>query len=91
MNGISCDRCDKGLLIDEDVRYEVRIEVKAAYDPMEVSEEDLARDHESEMKKLLERMKKMTTQEAQDQVYCTFRYDLCLPCQKLYLKSPLPL
>ena len=53
MNGISCDRCDKGLLIDEDVRYEAFIVVKAAYDPMEITDEDLNRDHESEMRRLL--------------------------------------
>ncbi|MHC4606216.1 MAG: hypothetical protein ACYTAF_04710 [Planctomycetota bacterium] len=90
MHGISCDRCGKGLLIDEEVRYEVRIEVKAAHDPMELTEEDLARDHEAEMARLLEKMKDLTEQEAQDQVYREFRFDLCPPCQKEYLRDPLP-
>ena len=85
MHGISCDRCGKGLLIEEDVRYEVGIVVKAAYDPMEMTPEDLARDHQAEMKRLLEQMKDLSAEEAQDQVYRTFKYDLCPPCQKKYL------
>ena len=48
MNGISCDRCDKSLLVDEDVRYEVRIVVQAAYDPMEITREDLERTGEGQ-------------------------------------------
>jgi len=34
----------QGLLLDESVRYEVRIRVHAAYDPMEITREDLERD-----------------------------------------------
>ncbi len=85
MHGISCDRCGTGLLIKEDVRYEVGIVVKAAYDPMELTPEDLARDHEAEMSRLLKQMKNLSAEEAQDQVYRTFRYDLCPPCQKKVL------
>ena len=40
MEGITCDRCGKSLLIDESVRYEVKIVVQAAYDPMELTAED---------------------------------------------------
>ena len=90
MDGISCDRCGKGLLIDEDVRYEVKIAVKAAYDPLEITKEDLEKDPDAEMKRLAEQMKNMSADEAQDQVYREFKYDLCPPCQKEYLKAPLP-
>ncbi len=41
MGAFHCDRCGKGLLVDADVRYEVRIEIKAGYDPMEVASKDL--------------------------------------------------
>jgi hypothetical protein len=33
MNHSTCDGCGGELLTDSEVRYEVRIEVKAAYDP----------------------------------------------------------
>ena len=44
MEGISCDRCGEGLLIDDDVRYIMRVEMVAAYDPMEITRQDLERD-----------------------------------------------
>ncbi len=89
MDGLTCDICKCGLLIDSDVRYEVKIEVKCAYDPMEITDEDLARDSAAEMKRLMEQMKGMTEQEAMDQVYRAFRFDLCPRCQRAYITDPL--
>ena len=43
MDHLTCDRCGNGLLLDAPVRYEVRIEVKSAYDPLELTREDLDR------------------------------------------------
>lgn len=90
MQGISCDRCDKSLLIDEDVRYEVRIIVQAAYDPMEITSEQLAQTSPVDWKNLIECLEKMTEEEMQDEVYRELRFDLCPDCQKDYLKAPLP-
>ena len=89
MDGLVCDRCGDGLLLDGDVRYVVKIEVYAAYDPLELTREDVARDHEGEMRELLERMKSMNAEELQRQVHQTLQFDLCLRCQRDYLKSPL--
>jgi len=89
VDGISCDGCGAGLLIDDDVRYLVKIEVFAAYDPMEISREDLARDPRSEMDRLLEKMRFMDPQELEDQVYKRLQLDLCPRCQRAYLRDPL--
>ncbi len=89
MDGKTCDRCGKNLLVREDVRYEVRIEVRAAYDPLEITEGALSRDHEAELRRLLEEMKDLTEEEAMGQVFRRFRFDLCPPCQREYLRSPL--
>lgn len=89
MNGISCDICDKGLLIKENVRYEVRIEVKSAYDPMELTEDDLEQASEGEMKQVIDELSKLSQQEAEDQVHKLFKFDLCLACQKEFIKNPL--
>lgn len=89
MDGITCDRCGKGLLIDEDVRYEVKIIVKAACDPMELTAEDVAQSREDQINRLLEALKDLSPQEAQDQVYREFSFDLCLRCQREYLQNPL--
>ena len=86
MDRLTCDRCGRGLLLDAPVRYEVKIEVRSAYDPLELSEEDLV-DAEAEMKKVIERLKDTTPEAAQDEVYRAFRFDLCTTCQKVYLKD----
>ena len=89
MDGISCDGCGEGLLIRENVRYLVKIDVVAAYDPMEITHADLARDQEGEMARLLEAMSRMDPRELEDQVFKTFQFDLCPGCQKRYIKDPL--
>jgi hypothetical protein len=90
MDGIACDMCGGALLVNSDVRYEVTIEVKAAYDPLELTRKDLERDFQAEMRRLLEQMHGMTPEEAQNQVYRVLKFDLCPPCQKVYLERPMP-
>jgi hypothetical protein len=90
MDGICCDRCGKGLLLDEDVRYQVHIVVQAAYDPMEITREDLQKTSSSTWKALMDRLENLTEKEAQDQIHRELQFDLCPPCQKLYLEMPLP-
>ena len=85
----TCDMCGKVLLADDDTRYVVKVEVYVAYDPMEVSEEDLQEDRSGEMRDLLDAMDDMDPEELEDQVYKTFRFDLCPPCHESYLKDPL--
>lgn len=90
MEGLSCDMCGGSLLVESEVRYEVRIEVKAAYDPMELTKNDLDRDFQAEIARLLQQMQGMTREEAQDSVYKTMKFDLCPACQKIYVQRPMP-
>lgn len=89
MDGLSCDKCGKALLLEEDVRYEVRIDVRAAYDPLELTSEDLARDRTAEIRELAASLARLSAADAQDQVHRALRFDLCPACQKTYLESPL--
>lgn len=89
-NGLICDRCGKNLLIDEEVRYLVRIEVMCAYDPLEITADDLAADRTEEIRGLLGAMSGLTEQQVLDSVYRKYEFDLCPPCQADYLKRPLP-
>ena len=88
MDHLTCDRCGNGLLLDAPVRYEVRIEVASAYDPLELSREDLDK-AEEELKALLEKLKGYSAQKAQDEVHREFRFDLCATCQRKFLANPL--
>ncbi len=88
MEHLTCDRCGRGLLLDAPVRYEVKIEVKSAYDPLEITEEDLAR-AEEDLREAMERLKDYTAEEAQNEVYRLFSFDLCATCQRAFLSDPL--
>jgi hypothetical protein len=88
MDRLTCDRCGNGLLLDAPVRYEVRIEVKSAYDPLELTGEDLEK-AAGELKRTVDFLQNYSAEKAQDEVYREFRFDLCATCQKQYLQSPL--
>jgi len=90
MNHLTCDLCGKPLLAGEPVRYEARIQVYAAYDPLELTADDLLRDHRAEIRALLQQLAHLDPQELEDSVYKEFRFDLCMACQRRYLRSPLP-
>lgn len=91
MHGISCDRCGKGLLIDEDVRYTAELTITAAYDVMEVTQDDLARASDPAVWQAAVRAaEQKTARELEEEIYCERRYDLCPPCRRTVLKNPFP-
>ncbi|HTS17093.1 MAG TPA: hypothetical protein VMP11_05935 [Verrucomicrobiae bacterium] len=84
-----CDRC--GQLIEEGaLRYIAKIQVYAAYDPMNITFEDMAKDHTSEIEEILKQCEGMTEEELMQDVYVDFQFDLCRTCQRTYIKEPLP-
>lgn len=84
-----CDICGQELLAKSEARYEVRIEVKAAYDRLEITEEDLGRDVRGEIARVLRQLEGISEEEAQNEVYRQFQFDLCVACQRRYVKEPL--
>ena len=85
----TCDLCGQQLNPGQDVRFVVKMEVYAAYDPLEITDEDLDQDHMEEISQLLEQLENMDPQEAEDSTYKSFRFDLCPECQRKFLKDPL--
>ena len=90
MDHLTCDLCGKPLLAEEPVRYEVRIQVYAAYDPLELTPDDLSQDRRAEIRALLEKLQHLDPQEVEDSVFKEFLFDLCMACQRRYLRNPLP-
>ena len=84
-----CDRCGRSLE-GVSLRYVARIQVYAAYDPLEITFEDLTRDHSKEIQQILEQCQDLTEEELMSDVYTEFHFDLCRPCQRSYLQNPLP-
>ncbi len=83
-----CDGCGAELP-RQALRYTVTIDVRAAYDEVEVHLADLIRDHRAEIVALIERMRGQDPSEIEDQVYKRFSLDLCPACHRAYLRDPL--
>ncbi|MEE8143735.1 MAG: hypothetical protein V3T77_11585 [Planctomycetota bacterium] len=91
MDGIVCDRCGEGLLVEENVRYIMKLNIHAAYDPLEITAEDLQRDLQKEMEETLGKMQGLSEEELRRQVHFQASYDLCVSCQRSILADPLQL
>jgi hypothetical protein len=85
----ACDRCGQPLE-DGALRYVAKVQVYAAYDPLEITFEDLAVDQEEQIARILEECRDLTEEELMRDVYVDFRFDLCPSCQKSYIKDPMP-
>lgn len=85
-----CDRCGQPIF-ERELRYVARIEVVAAYDPLQMTFEDLQRDYKEEIRRVIEQTQSMSEEELMRDVHVTLKFDLCRPCQKAWLKQPLGL
>ena len=84
----TCDLCKRDLDPETDLRYVVKLEVYAAFDPV-VTEEEGDRDHLQEIQDVLERLEDAESDQIGDEVYQTLRFDLCPECRKKFIKNPL--
>ncbi len=71
------------------LRYRVKIDVRAAYDQLEIGLADLVKDHRAEMIKLIEQMRHKDPREIEETVYKGFSLDLCPTCHRAYIRNPL--
>ena len=88
MQGISCDRCGVSLLIEESVRYILKIELSAAYDPLELTRDDLLQDFDGEYRSILRQISASSAEALGEQVHAVRSYDLCGRCHTSYLQDP---
>ena len=84
-----CDKCGKELPPGASGRFVVRIEVFAAEGPLEITAEDLEKDHQAEIRRTIEQLSKTPLDDVEDTVYRSFRFDLCGKCHAEYLRDPL--
>lgn len=83
-----CDGCGKELRKNS-LRYTVTIDVRAAYNDIEVGLAELVRDHRQEILALIERLRHRDPQEVEEQVYKRISLDLCPACHAAFIKDPL--
>ena len=85
MDGITCDSCGKSLLVEESVRYVADVLVYAAYDPMELTSDDLRRDIAAEIRQTLKNIEQRDTKQLEEEVAAIRRFDLCPSCRVEFL------
>ncbi len=85
----SCDLCKRPLDSANELRYVVKLEVYAAFDPLQVDDAEDDRDNLQELHEILERMDDAADEAIGDDVYQQLRYDLCPECRKKFVQNPL--
>ena len=84
-----CDGCRLDLNRDDSNHFIVKVEAFAAAGKLDFTAEDLDRDHQAEIKKIISDIEARSPDEIEDQVYRAFRFDLCPACHRKFLESPL--
>lgn len=84
----TCDLCGRDMDAENELRFVVKLEVYAAFDPLQEDVDD-DRDHLQEIHEILERTDISENPEISDEVYQQLRYDLCPECRKRFMKNPL--
>ena len=85
----SCDMCGKDILPQADRRYVVKMEVFAAHDQHELTDDDLDDDHLESLSEMLQEMDETGIEPDLAPAYKQIRYDLCPECHKKFLRDPL--
>ena len=86
---VTCDLCGRDIRIPEDQRYVVKIEVHAAHNPNEITEEDLDDDSLEAVSELLDDDDEALIELQDEPLRQRMRYDLCAACRKKFIKDPL--
>ncbi len=85
----SCDLCKRELDPQDDLRYVVKIEVYAAFDPSAAGADEEDRDNLEEIQDIIERLEDSADESIGDDVYQQLRFDLCPECRKRFIRNPL--
>lgn len=84
----TCDLCKRVIDPHDDLRYVVKIEISAAFDPVGVEDEEDDRDHLQEIQDLLEQLETSHGDVGED-VHQELQFDLCPECRRRFCKNPL--
>jgi hypothetical protein len=85
----SCDLCKRPLDPEDDLRYVVKIEVYAAFDPLCMEEPEADSDHLDDLDEIIEQLDDLSSEAIGEDICQRLRFDLCPECRKKFLASPL--
>lgn len=83
----SCDRCQRMIDGEDDLRYVVKVEAHAAISFGDEVDED--RDHLEDIEEILNELDEEDCGVVGEDIYQKRRYDLCPDCFRKYMKNPL--
>ncbi len=89
MINYSCDRCKRKINSQEEFRYVVRMEVRAALDFGPGSDDEADRDQLMELHEILELAEDDEADLIDDELYQQLRYDLCPECYRKFMRNPM--
>ena len=84
----TCDRCKCAIDAENDLRYIVRLEVRAAMDCGHEGDDEGDRDYLLELDEVLERAEDDSSDLVADDIYQQMRFDLCCECYRKFIKRP---
>lgn len=76
-----CDRCRRAVASGA-ARYLAKLEVMHEAPPLQITREDLAKDHGAEIRRLLAQMATRDPRELEEEVYLKRERKLCAPCRE---------
>lgn len=83
-----CSRCGVEVHPGRGDHYVVLIDAVADPHPPVITDDDLQRDIDGEIARLIARLGRLTEREAMDQVYRRVVLRLCLPCYHRWIEDP---
>lgn len=84
-----CDGCGDDLPRDGSNHFILKIEAFAAAGKLEFTKQDIEKDHEAEIRRVLSQLEGHSHDDIEDQIYRALRYDLCPTCHRRFLAEPL--
>jgi hypothetical protein len=88
MSQFRCNRCSKEVHPGRGDYYLVRIDAVADPQPPIITQEDLDEDVGAEIERLIRRMRSMSEQQLEHQVFRQKVIYLCVPCFNRWIETP---
>ena len=85
----TCDGCKRILDPDDELRYVIRMEVRAAMDSVEYDDDREDRDYLLEVHEVLESADDLSDEDICEDIYQQLRFDLCPECYRRFIKDPI--
>ena len=84
----SCDRCQRLIDPEQDLRYIVKVEIQAAMEPLDSADDESDRDYLMEIQDILDGVEAGDELSISDDIYQKRRFDLCPECYRKFVKNP---